>query len=199
MANPNEFAFGAGELKATARYFDQIQRASDRLGRTRYQNIIKLNNELKFTSRYFDQIYRTALKLSRLKLMPRVTLDDKASGEIDRLLAKLGKIRSKRIQVAADVKMPVQAAAPKVKQKVEAAPQSAKASTPKLVNQPTVMQQQSMMVTLVDPSGGGPPIDFQPLVSALSINTDAVVRLTDKLGTLSFNAVGGGEEKKDEG
>lgn len=107
MADPNGFAMNSGELKATARYFDQIQRASDRLGRTRYQNIIKLNNELKFTARHFDQIYRTALKLSRLKLMPRVTLDDKASGDIDRLLVKLAKVKSQVIRASADVNLRV--------------------------------------------------------------------------------------------
>lgn len=218
MADPNGFAMNAGELKATARYFDQIQRASDRLGRTRYQNIIKLNNELKFTGRYFDQIYRTALKLSRLKLMPRVTLDDKASKDIDRLLIKLAQIRSKRIQVSADVKMPAIKAAPKVTQKVEALPNIV-AAAPKIVQkaeplsknvtaapkiskadpaakkQSPVAQQQTMTVTITDSGGSVPQIDFQPLVTALTINTDAVVQLTSKLGSLQFDSGGGKEEK----
>lgn len=224
MADPNGFAMNAGELKATARYFDQIQRSSDRLGRTRYQNIIKLNNELKFTARHFDQIYRTALKLSRLKLMPRVTLDDKASGDIDRLIAKLGQVRSKRVQVMADVKMPAVPAAPKVQQKVEALPQIAKGAQvlPKVpqrietltpiatggptVNKlkpiapkpapvaetPTLTQQQSLTLSITNPATSVPSIDFQPLVTALVINTDAVVQLTSKLGSLSFGVAGGG-------
>ncbi len=235
MADPNGFAMNSGELKATARYFDQIQRASDRLGRTRYQNIIKLNNELKFTARHFDQIYRTALKLSRLKLMPRVTLDVKASGEIDRLIAKLGQIRSKRVQVAADVKMPVVPVAPKVQQKVEAVPPIAKGSQvlPKVPDRvetlppiatggskigkmkpiapkpapvaetPSVTQQQQQNLTLsiANPATSIPPIDFQPLVTALVINTDAVVQLTSKLGSLQFAAApaAGGKSVEEKG
>lgn len=232
MADPNGFAMNSGELKATARYFDQIQRASDRLGRTRYQNIIKLNNELKFTARHFDQIYRTALKLSRLKLMPRVTLDDKASGEIDRLIAKLGQIRSKRVQVAADVKMPVVPVAPKVQQSVAAVPPIAKGTQvlPKVpervetlppvatggstigkmkpiapkptpaVETPTVtqQQQQSLTLSITNPATTSvPPIDFQPLVTALIINTDAVVQLTSKLGALQFSVGSGGNGEKE--
>ncbi|MDO3408551.1 DUF456 domain-containing protein [Saccharibacillus sp. CPCC 101409] len=63
MANPADFAASSGELKATIRYFEQIQRASDRFGQTRYQNLTKLNSELKFTSRYFDQVYKAARRL----------------------------------------------------------------------------------------------------------------------------------------
>ncbi|CAM3494857.1 MULTISPECIES: hypothetical protein [Saccharibacillus] len=228
MADPNGFAMNAGELKATARYFDQIQRASDRLGRTRYQNIVKLNNELKFTARYFDQIYRTALKLSRLKLMPKVTLDDKASRDIDRLLEKLGQIRSKRIQVSADIQMPAVPAMPKVRQKVEALPRIAQAApaAPKVpqrveplppiatgaskiikdkpiapkpdpaAQKPSIVQQQqSLKLSIINPAPSFPPIDFQPLVTALTINTDALVQLTSKLGNLQVGA-GGGEEEK---
>lgn len=232
MADPNGFAMNSGELKATARYFDQIQRASDRLGRTRYQNIIKLNNELKFTARHFDQIYRTALKLSRLKLMPRVTLDDKASGDIDRLIAKLRRIKSKRVQVAADVKMPVVPAAPKVQQQVAVLPPVAKGAQvlPKVPDRvetlppittggskigkmkpiapkptpaaetPTVtqQQQQSLTLSITNPAATSvPPIDFQPLVTALVINTDAVVQLTSKLGSLQFSVGSGGTEEKE--
>lgn len=229
MADPNGFAMNAGELKATARYFDQIQRASDRLGRTRYQNIVKLNNELKFTARYFDQIYRTALKLSRLKLMPKVTLDDKASRDIDRLLAKLGQIRSKRIQVSADMKMPAVPAMPKARQKVEALPRIAQAApaAPKVpqrveplppiatgaskiikdkpiapkpdpaAQKPSIVQQQqSLKLSIINPAPSFPPIDFQPLVTALTINTDALVQLTSKLGNLQVGAAPAAEEKK---
>lgn len=225
MADPGEFAANAGELKATARYFDQIQRASDRLGRTRYQNIVKLNNELKFTSRYFDQIYRTALKLSRLKLMPRVTLDDKASKDIDRLLAKLAQIRSKRIQVAADVIMPIQPAVPKlrpqkapsiqpkvppsVKPKIDPAPSSSIAASPSASAQAAAsasasaaasssasqqQQQQSVNITITNPAVEMP--ELGSLEAAIASNTDAVLQLTGKLGTLSFSSAGGAEDKK---
>lgn len=63
MASSEDFVANASDLKATVRYFDQIQRASDRFGQTRYQNVIKLNNELKSTSRYFDQVYKAARRL----------------------------------------------------------------------------------------------------------------------------------------
>lgn len=193
MADPGEFAANAGELKATARYFDQIQRASDRLGRTRYQNIVKLNNELKFTSRYFDQIYRTALKLSRLKLMPRVTLDDKASKDIDRLLAKLTQIRSKRIQVAADVIMPIQSAVPKLR------PQKTPSVQPKVQpqaqpNKAVQQQQQSVNITITNPASEMPGLGS--LETAIASNTDAVLQLTNKLENLNLSSAGGGKEGK---
>ncbi|OWA34364.1 hypothetical protein B9G55_18820 [Saccharibacillus sp. O16] len=201
MADPREFAVNAGELKATVRYFDQIQRASDRLGRTRYQNVVKLNNELKFTSRYFDQIYRTALKLSRLKLMPQVTLNDKASKDIDRLLAKLAQIRSKRIQVAADVIMPAQPAAPKIR------PQNPNKVLPKIEPAPVprldtkvpaspAQQQQSMNITITNPAGEMPQIDFGSLEAAITSNTDAVMQLTGKLENLKLGAAGGGKKEE---
>ncbi len=88
------------ELRSTVRYFDQIQRASERLGRIQYQNIMKLNNELRFTIRYFDNVYRIALKLSRLRLMPTVTLNDKATPAIERLLRKLRSIRDEAIHAS---------------------------------------------------------------------------------------------------
>ncbi|MEJ8306589.1 hypothetical protein [Saccharibacillus sacchari] len=66
MANSEDFAANAGGLKATIRYFDQIQRASDRFGQTRYQNITKLNSELKSTVRYFDQVYKAARRLQNI-------------------------------------------------------------------------------------------------------------------------------------
>lgn len=89
-----------GELRATVRYFDQIQRASERLGRTQYQNIMKLNNELKFTVRYFESAYRTALKLSRLRLMPTISLNDQATPALQRLLRKLRSVQDEAIHAS---------------------------------------------------------------------------------------------------
>ncbi|WP_411349286.1 hypothetical protein [Paenibacillus sp. WLX2291] len=89
-----------GELRATVRYFDQIQRASERLGRTQYQNIMKPNNELKFTVRYFESAYRTALKLSRLRLMPTISLNDQATPALQRLLRKLRSVQDEAINAS---------------------------------------------------------------------------------------------------
>jgi len=208
MADPNGFAMNAGELKATARYFDQIQRASDRLGRTRYQNIIKLNNELKFTARHFDQIYRTALKLSRLKLMPRVTLDDKASGDIDRLIAKLGQIKSKRVQVAAEAKMPPVVKPPsviqeKTKQLIENKEPIQKKESPALNDvkensknpnrQSSPVNTQSTTAVVSEQTITVTMPDFQAITNALSSNTIAIDRLSSSLGNLSFASSSGGE------
>lgn len=33
------------EMRTTLRYLDQIQRSTERLGRVRYQSLIKVNNE----------------------------------------------------------------------------------------------------------------------------------------------------------
>ncbi|MEW4368500.1 hypothetical protein [Paenibacillus kandeliae] len=87
------------QLKSTMKYFDQIQRASERFGRTRYQNILKLNNELKFTVRYIDNIYRSANRLAGLRLSPQIKINDQASKEINNLSKKLITLRSEMISV----------------------------------------------------------------------------------------------------
>ncbi|MDQ1232957.1 hypothetical protein QE450_000455 [Paenibacillus sp. SORGH_AS306] len=88
------------QLKATVRYFDQIQRSSDRLGRARYQNIIKMNNELKSTTRYFDNISRAASKLASTRITLQVSLNDQASPALDRLLKKLSNVKSQMISAS---------------------------------------------------------------------------------------------------
>lgn len=88
------------QLKATVRYFDQIQRSSDRLGRARYQNIIKMNNELKSTTRYFDNISRAASKLASTRITLQVSLNDQASPALDRLLKKLSSVKSQMISAS---------------------------------------------------------------------------------------------------
>lgn len=81
------------ELKATSRYIEQIQRLSDRLGRARYQSLIKLNTELKYMHRHLGNIYSLAIRLSRLRIMPKVFLIDKATPVLEALIRKLKSLK----------------------------------------------------------------------------------------------------------
>ncbi|QYK66018.1 hypothetical protein [Paenibacillus sp. S02] len=81
------------ELKATSRYIEQIQRLSDRLGRTRYQSLIKLNTELKYMHRHLGNIYSLAIRLSRLRIRPKVFLIDKATPVLEALIKKLKSLK----------------------------------------------------------------------------------------------------------
>ncbi|MEK4456459.1 hypothetical protein [Paenibacillus sp. FSL R10-2748] len=81
------------ELKATSRYIEQIQRLSDRLGRARYQSLIKLNTELKYMHRHLGNIYSLAIRLSRLRIRPKVFLIDKATPVLEALIRKLKSLK----------------------------------------------------------------------------------------------------------
>ncbi|MEK5318852.1 hypothetical protein NSS94_06240 [Paenibacillus sp. FSL L8-0644] len=81
------------ELKATSRYIEQIQRLSDRLGRARYQSLIKLNTELKYMHRHLGNIYSLAVRLSRLRIRPKVFLIDKATPVLEALIRKLKSLK----------------------------------------------------------------------------------------------------------
>lgn len=76
------------EMRTTIRYLDQIQRSTERLGRVRYQSLIKVNNELRTTGRRLESIYSTAVRLSRLRITPTVGLIDSATPALNGLLKK---------------------------------------------------------------------------------------------------------------
>ncbi|MCQ4086677.1 hypothetical protein [Saccharibacillus sp. JS10] len=103
-----DFSASSTELKSTVRYLDQIQRASDRFGRARYQNVTKLNSELKLTSRYFDQVYRAARKIQSVtydtgiqRLNRQVT---SASNEFSALYRAASKVSQLQIGISIDLK-----------------------------------------------------------------------------------------------
>lgn len=100
------------QMRTTIRYLDQIQRSTDRLGRTRYQSLIKTNNELRTTGRRLESIYSTAVRLSRLRIMPKIGLIDELSPALDRALAKLNSVRGQMVKASGTVLVDV-------KQKVE--------------------------------------------------------------------------------
>ncbi|WJH30971.1 hypothetical protein N6H13_10530 [Paenibacillus sp. CC-CFT742] len=102
------------EMRTTIRYLDQIQRSTERLGRVRYQSLIKVNNELRTTGRRLESIYSTAVRLSRLRITPRIGLDDQLSPALDRALAKLNSFRNQMVKASGTVSV-------EVKQKVEVA------------------------------------------------------------------------------
>ncbi|MFS0870679.1 hypothetical protein [Paenibacillus xylanilyticus] len=102
------------EMRTTIRYLDQIQRSTERLGRVRYQSLIKVNNELRTTGRRLESIYSTAVRLSRLRIMPKIGLDDQLSPALDRALAKLNSFRNQMVKASGTVSV-------EVKQKVEVA------------------------------------------------------------------------------
>ncbi|MEW4430096.1 hypothetical protein AB1I68_21770 [Paenibacillus pabuli] len=102
------------EMRTTIRYLDQIQRSTERLGRVRYQSLIKVNNELRTTGRRLESIYSTAVRLSRLRITPKIGLDDQLSPALDRALAKLNSFRNQMVKASGTVSV-------EVKQKVEVA------------------------------------------------------------------------------
>ncbi|WP_337033689.1 hypothetical protein [Paenibacillus illinoisensis] len=102
------------EMRTTIRYLDQIQRSTERLGRVRYQSLIKVNNELRTTGRRLESIYSTAVRLSRLRITPKIGLDDHLSPALDRALAKLNSFRNQMVKASGTVSV-------EVKQKVEVA------------------------------------------------------------------------------
>ncbi|NEU61327.1 hypothetical protein [Paenibacillus sp. ALJ109b] len=102
------------EMRTTIRYLDQIQRSTERLGRVRYQSLIKVNNELRTTGRRLESIYSTAVRLSRLRITPKIGLDDRLSPALDRALAKLNSFRNQMVKASGTVSV-------EVKQKVEVA------------------------------------------------------------------------------
>ncbi|MBE7681098.1 hypothetical protein [Paenibacillus sp. P13VS] len=102
------------EMRTTIRYLDQIQRSTERLGRVRYQSLIKVNNELRTTGRRLESIYSTAVRLSRLRITPKIGLDDQLSPALDRAIAKLNSFRNQMVKASGTVSV-------EVKQKVEVA------------------------------------------------------------------------------
>ncbi|MFE6075269.1 hypothetical protein ACFVQB_12410 [Paenibacillus sp. NPDC057886] len=102
------------EMRTTIRYLDQIQRSTERLGRVRYQSLIKVNNELRTTGRRLESIYSTAVRLSRLRITPKIGLDDQLSPALDRALVKLNSFRNQVVKASGTVSV-------EVKQRVEMA------------------------------------------------------------------------------
>ncbi|MEK4053350.1 hypothetical protein MHB84_06855 [Paenibacillus sp. FSL F4-0087] len=102
------------EMRTTIRYLDQIQRSTERLGRVRYQSLIKVNNELRTTGRRLESIYSTAVRLSRLRITPKIGLDDQLSPALDRALLKLNSFRNQVVKASGTVSV-------EVRQKVEVA------------------------------------------------------------------------------
>lgn len=102
------------EMRTTIRYLDQIQRSTERLGRVRYQSLIKVNNELRTTGRRLESVYSTAVRLSRLRITPTIGLIDKLSPALDRALVKLNSFRNQMVKASGTVSV-------EVKQKVEVA------------------------------------------------------------------------------
>ncbi|QOS77363.1 hypothetical protein JNUCC31_21540 [Paenibacillus sp. JNUCC31] len=95
------------EMRTTIRYLDQIQRSTERLGRVRYQSLIKVNNELRTTGRRLESIYSTAVRLSRLRIAPQVDLADHATPALNGLLKKMKQIQPTMLRAVADVQLKV--------------------------------------------------------------------------------------------
>lgn len=102
------------EMRTTIRYLDQIQRSTERLGRVRYQSLIKVNNELRTTGRRLESVYSMAVRISRLRITPTIGLIDKLSPALDRALVKLNSFRNQMVKASGTVSV-------EVKQKVEVA------------------------------------------------------------------------------
>ncbi|WP_063564548.1 hypothetical protein [Paenibacillus sp. O199] len=96
------------EMRTTIRYLDQIQRSTERLGRVRYQSLIKVNNELRTTGRRLESVYSTAVRLSRLRITPTIGLIDKLSPALDRALVKLNSFRNQMVRASGDFSVMVQ-------------------------------------------------------------------------------------------
>ncbi|SHN74650.1 hypothetical protein SAMN04487896_3517 [Paenibacillus sp. ov031] len=143
------------EMRTTIRYLDQIQRSTERLGRVRYQSLIKVNNELRTTGRRLESIYSTAVRLSRLRITPTVDLADRATPALNGLLKKMKQIRSKMLNATANVQL-------KVSHQI---------------------------------SGVSVNVNSQPLIDALSMNTQSINMLSTKLDSINIGGAAGAEEK----
>lgn len=102
------------EMRTTLRYLDQIQRSTERLGRVRYQSLIKVNNELRTTGRRLEHIYSMAVRINRLRITPTIGLIDKLSPALDRAWAKLNSFRDQMVTASGTVSL-------EVRQKIEVA------------------------------------------------------------------------------
>lgn len=102
------------EMRTTLRYLDQIQRSTERLGRVRYQSLIKVNNELRTTGRRLEHIYSMAVRISRLRITPTIGLIDKLSPALDRAWVKLNSFRDQLVTASGTVSF-------EVRQKIEVA------------------------------------------------------------------------------
>ncbi|WP_432749871.1 hypothetical protein [Paenibacillus amylolyticus] len=102
------------EMRTTLRYLDQIQRSTERLGRVRYQSLIKVNNELRTTGRRLEHVYSMAVRISRLRITPTIGLIDKLSPALDRAWAKLNSFRDQMVTASGTVSL-------EVRQKIEVA------------------------------------------------------------------------------
>ncbi|WP_339285919.1 hypothetical protein [Paenibacillus sp. FSL R5-0486] len=111
------------EMRTTLRYLDQIQRSTERLGRVRYQSLIKVNNELRTTGRRLESIYSMAVRISRLRITPTIGLIDKLSPALDRAWAKLNSFRDQMVTASGTVSL-------EVRQKIEVAMGKGGASGP---------------------------------------------------------------------
>ncbi|WP_336759280.1 hypothetical protein [Paenibacillus sp. USHLN196] len=111
------------EMRTTLRYLDQIQRSTERLGRVRYQSLIKVNNELRTTGRRLEHIYSMAVRISRLRITPTVGLIDKLSPALDRAWAKLNSFKDQMVTASGTVSL-------EVRQKIEVAMGKGGASGP---------------------------------------------------------------------
>ncbi|WP_338591830.1 hypothetical protein V6669_06260 [Paenibacillus sp. Y5S-9] len=111
------------EMRTTLRYLDQIQRSTERLGRVRYQSLIKVNNELRTTGRRLEHIYSMAVRISRLRITPTIGLIDKLSPALDRAWAKLNSFRDQMVTASGTVSL-------EVRQKIEVAMGKGGASGP---------------------------------------------------------------------
>ncbi|SEL03922.1 hypothetical protein [Paenibacillus sp. OK003] len=143
------------EMRTTIRYLDQIQRSTERLGRVRYQSLIKVNNELRTTGRRLESVYSTAVRLSRLRITPTVDLADRATPALNGLLKKMKQIRSKMLNATANVQL-------KVSHQI---------------------------------SGVSVNVNSQPLIDALSINTQSINVLSTKLDSINIGGASATEEK----
>ncbi|WP_127547899.1 hypothetical protein [Paenibacillus amylolyticus] len=111
------------EMRTTLRYLDQIQRSTERLGRVRYQSLIKVNNELRTTGRRLESIYSMAVRISRLRITPTIGLNDKLSPALDRAWVKLNRFRDQMVTASGTVSL-------EVRQKIEVAMGKGGASGP---------------------------------------------------------------------
>lgn len=111
------------EMRTTLRYLDQIQRSTERLGRVRYQSLIKVNNELRTTGRRLEHIYSMAVRISRLRITPTIGLIDKLSPALDRAWVKLNRFRDQMVTASGTVSL-------EVRQKIEVAMGKGGASGP---------------------------------------------------------------------
>ncbi len=94
------------DLRATARYFDQIDRSNKRLARIEYSNINKLNTSLQLTKKIFEQVQQKSKLLANIQFTNIDALNEKLK-RVEKQLSNIKSIDKKFSNITLEVQVTV--------------------------------------------------------------------------------------------